>query len=101
MRCSSSPRCPGTGRSPACGRSLPGFPGYGRNLDLAHAFRRAGWTALVFHYRGAWGSQGEFTFGHVLEDVRSALAFVRSGEARRDLQLDAERVALVGHSMGG
>jgi dienelactone hydrolase len=80
---------------------LHGFPGYERNLDLAHALRRAGWTALVFHYRGAWGSQGEFSFGHVLEDVQTALALVGSPAARTGLRTDPDRVALVGHSMGG
>jgi uncharacterized protein len=29
-----------------------------RNLDLAHAMRRAGWNVVFFHYQGAWGSGG-------------------------------------------
>ena len=35
---------------------LHGFPGFERNLDLAQAARRAGWTVVFFHYRGSWGS---------------------------------------------
>jgi pimeloyl-ACP methyl ester carboxylesterase len=80
---------------------LHGFPGFERNLDLAQAYRRAGWNALVFHYRGAWGSEGDFSFGHVLEDVRAALAFVRSDESTDYHRVDPGKVALVGHSMGG
>jgi pimeloyl-ACP methyl ester carboxylesterase len=80
---------------------LHGFPGFERNLDLAQAYRRAGWNAMVFHYRGAWGSEGEFSFGHVLEDVHAALAFVRSGEGTDYHGVDPSKVALVGHSMGG
>jgi uncharacterized protein len=80
---------------------LHGFPGFERNLDLAQAYRRTGWNALVFHYRGAWGSQGDFTFAHVLEDVRTALDFVRSDFSADQHRADPERVALVGHSMGG
>jgi uncharacterized protein len=80
---------------------LHGFPGFERNLDLAHAYRRAGWNALVFHYRGAWGSEGDFSFGHVLEDVHAALAFVRSDESADDRRVDPSKVALIGHSMGG
>jgi pimeloyl-ACP methyl ester carboxylesterase len=78
---------------------LHGFPGFERNLDLAQAFRRAGWNTMVFHYRGAWGSGGDFGFGHVLEDVGSALAFIRSNAAT--YRADPARIALVGHSMGG
>jgi dipeptidyl aminopeptidase/acylaminoacyl peptidase len=80
---------------------LHGFPGFERNLDLAQAYRRAGWNALVFHYRGAWGSEGDFSFGHVLEDVQTALAFVRSDRSVDDHRGDPSRVALIGHSMGG
>jgi dienelactone hydrolase len=78
---------------------LHGFPGNERNLDLAQAYRRAGWGAFVFHYRGAWGSGGDFAFAHVLEDVHSALAFVRSRAG--SFRTDPDRIALIGHSMGG
>ena len=78
---------------------LHGFPGNERNFDLAQAYRRAGWAAFVFHYRGAWGSGGDFAFAHVLEDVHSALAFIRSRAG--SFRTDPDRIALIGHSMGG
>ena len=37
-----------------------GWPGNEKNLDLAQALRRAGWNAITFNYRGAWGSPGAF-----------------------------------------
>lgn len=80
---------------------LHGFPGTERNLDLAHAFRRAGWNVLVFHYRGSWGSEGSFSFGNVLEDVKAALKYIRSDEIAQRCRVDRENIALVGHSMGG
>ncbi|MGE5676550.1 MAG: alpha/beta hydrolase family protein [Pseudomonadota bacterium] len=80
---------------------LHGFPGTERNLDLAHAFRRAGWNVLVYHYRGSWGSEGAFSFGNVLEDVKAALKYVRSDEIVQRCRVDREKIALVGHSMGG
>ena len=43
---------------------LHGFPGNEQNLDLAQAVRRAGWTVLTLHYRGSWGSPGNFSFAH-------------------------------------
>jgi uncharacterized protein len=80
---------------------LHGFPGNERNLDLAQALRRAGWNAFFFSYRGAWGSGGEFSFGHVLEDVAAVVATLRDPEFAKKYRVDAERIVLVGHSMGG
>jgi uncharacterized protein len=79
---------------------LPGNPGDERNLDLAHAMRRAGWNVLFFHYRGAWGSEGQYSYRHQVADARAALAYARSAEAAR-LRSDTSRVVLVGHSRGG
>jgi pimeloyl-ACP methyl ester carboxylesterase len=80
---------------------LHGFPGNERNGDLAQAFRRAGMNAFVFSYRGAWGSSGTFSFGHALEDVASAIGFLRSDSSVTAFGIDPARVILVGHSMGG
>src|SRR5271154_1397645 len=48
---------------------LHGFPGYEQNMDLAQALRRDGWNVLAVHYRGAWGSEGSFSFKHCMQDV--------------------------------
>jgi Dipeptidyl aminopeptidases/acylaminoacyl-peptidases len=80
---------------------LHGFPGNERNLDLAQAIRRAGWNVLFFDYRGSWGSPGGFSFTHCIEDAEAALAYLRDpGNASR-LRVDASRLVLIGHSMGG
>jgi pimeloyl-ACP methyl ester carboxylesterase len=79
---------------------LHGLPGNERNLDLAQAARRAGWTTLAVSYRGAWGSSGQFSFAHALEDVRAILNWLRTTEARDQIRADGARVALVGLSMG-
>jgi pimeloyl-ACP methyl ester carboxylesterase len=80
---------------------LHGFPGDERNLDLAQALRRSGWAVLFFHYRGAWGSEGSYSLVNMLEDVKAAVAFARTRPFRRVARSDPERIALVGHSMGG
>jgi len=80
---------------------LHGYPGDERNGDLAHALRRAGWDVLFFHYRGAWGSEGRFSFSNALEDVGSALVELRSAPFARKFRADPSRVVLIGHSMGG
>ncbi len=79
---------------------LHGFPGNEQNLDLAQAMRRAGWDVLTLHYRGSWGTPGDFSFRHVLEDADAALAWLRRPAARA-AGVDGARIAVVGHSMGG
>lgn len=78
-----------------------GFPGNEQNLDLAYALRRAGWSVLTFHYRGSWGSEGVFSFGHVFEDAQAALDFMRDPIRGHELDLDPGQTILIGHSMGG
>jgi len=80
---------------------LHGFPGYEKNLDLAQAIRRAGFNVLFFHYRGAWGSEGDFSMTHVVEDARAASAFVRSADSVAQYRIDPEHITFIGHSMGG
>jgi pimeloyl-ACP methyl ester carboxylesterase len=80
---------------------LHGLPGYERNSDLAQAARRAGWTVVMFNYRGAWGSGGEFTLTHALEDTRMAVDWVATEPAQQLLRTDGQRVVLLGHGMGG
>ncbi|MGH8542537.1 MAG: alpha/beta hydrolase family protein [Gammaproteobacteria bacterium] len=80
---------------------LHGYPGNERNLDLAHAIRRAGWNLLFFHYRGSWGSEGRFSIAHAIADTHAAVAFTRSAEFIRKYRTDPARLAVIGHSMGG
>lgn len=79
---------------------LHGFPGNERNLDLAHVLRRGGWNVVFFHYRGAWGSGGDFGFDNALEDVTAVIDQVRAPEWAKAHRVDAGRIGLVGHSMG-
>ena len=80
---------------------LHGFPGNERNLDLAQDMRRAGWDVLYFDYRGSWGSPGDFSFTHSIEDTAAAIALLREPAMAVRLRLDPSRVVLLGHSMGG
>jgi pimeloyl-ACP methyl ester carboxylesterase len=80
---------------------LHGFPGNERNLDLAQDMRRAGWDVMYFNYRGSWGTPGDFSFAHGIEDTHAAIAYLRQPEVARSLRLDPDRIVLIGHSMGG
>ena len=80
---------------------LHGFPGNEKNLDLAQAIRRDGWDVVYFDYRGSWGSPGDFSFTHSIEDTQAAIAYVRDAEHAKKLRADPGYIVLIGHSMGG
>ena len=78
-----------------------GFPGNEQNLDLAQAARRAGFVVLTLHYRGSWGSPGNFSLAGVVEDGSAALAWLEAPAALARYHSDPRRIVLAGHSMGG
>jgi uncharacterized protein len=80
---------------------LHGFPGNEKNLDLAQAIRRDGWDVVYFDYRGSWGSPGDFSFTHSIEDTQSAIAYLRDAANAKKLRSDPAYIVLIGHSMGG
>jgi pimeloyl-ACP methyl ester carboxylesterase len=80
---------------------LHGFPGNEKNLDLAQAIRRDGWNVVYFDYRGSWGSPGDFSFTHSIEDTQSAIAYLRDPANAKKLRSDPAYIVLIGHSMGG
>lgn len=56
---------------------------------------------LYFNYRGSWGSPGDFSFSHAIEDTAAAVASLRESAMAKRLRLDPSRIVLLGHSMGG
>jgi dipeptidyl aminopeptidase/acylaminoacyl peptidase len=77
---------------------LHDIPGLEKNADIAYALRDAGWNALIFHYRGCWGSEGDYMLAGIPDDVRAALDALTSGDFP---MVDATRIAAVGHGLGG
>jgi uncharacterized protein len=80
---------------------MHGLPGNEQNMDLAQALRRAGWAVLTFHYRGSWGSEGQFSIDHVIEDAKVAAAHSAEPAIAKSWNIDPARIVVVGHSMGG
>ena len=80
---------------------LHGFPGYEKNLDLAQILRRAGFNVIQFHYRGSWGSEGEYSFANVLSDVSMAVRHFSHEDNAGKYNIDPERMVIIGHSLGG
>jgi fermentation-respiration switch protein FrsA (DUF1100 family) len=77
---------------------LHGFPGKEKNHDLAEALSYCGFSSLVFHYQGSWGSEGYYSFYGIKTDYDSVLEYLLKEWQNA---VDAKRVALLGYSMGG
>ena len=75
---------------------LHGIPGHEKNLDLAVDLRDRGVHCLHIHYRGSWGSGGEYTLTNLVPDARVALEWLAAHP-----RVDPRRVAVVGISLGG
>tara|TARA_R110000744_G_scaffold50709_3_gene109480 strand:+ start:6461 stop:7339 length:879 start_codon:yes stop_codon:yes gene_type:complete len=80
---------------------LHGYPGNEKNLDVAQALRSNGWNVIFFHYRGAWGSEGEFSFLNAEQDVQTVLQYISNKDNAAKLHIDRNLTSIVGHSMGG
>ena len=75
-----------------------GIPGIERLMDFAVALRESGFAAVCFHYSGCFGSDGDYAVSHCMEDSRAVLDYILSNPFG---DYDADRVFLLGHSMGG
>lgn len=77
---------------------LHGIPGYEKNYDLAQALRRDGFHVVTFHYSGSWGSDGDYSLSHDLEDANTVLDYILADQRHG---FDKEQIFAVGHSLGG
>ena len=72
-----------------------GYIGDTKNMDIAEDLAMNGVVALVFFYRGAWGSGGTFRVTGLAPSTRDAVDWLRQQH-----YVDPDRVGLVGHSLG-
>lgn len=77
-----------------------GFPGITNNDDIAQALQRMGFVVLRPYYRGAWGSEGVYSFTNAIEDAIAVAEYAYGTEGKR-FGIDREHIYLAGHSMGG
>lgn len=77
-----------------------GIPGTNSNDDLAQCLRRMGCVVIRLYHRGAWGSDGYYTFSHCIEDCLAAVEWART-EGVKTYAVDPDAIFLAGHSAGG
>lgn len=75
---------------------LHGFPGAEKNVDIQRELLGRGVASLAPHFRGAWGSEGEYRFSNLVSDARAGLRRLRSMPG-----VDPRRIGLFGFSFGG
>lgn len=75
---------------------LHGLPGVEKNMDIAYALRDEGWNCLYFHYRGSWGSEGNYSLDGRYDDLLAALSWLQEQDC-----VDSDHIVLIGHSAGG
>ncbi|MCQ2498974.1 MAG: prolyl oligopeptidase family serine peptidase [Lachnospiraceae bacterium] len=78
-----------------------GFPGYTTNNDLELAFMRMGCVVIHMNHRGAWGSEGEYLFTNLKEDLIAVAKWAHNSAVADRYDIDVNNIFLVGHSMGG
>ncbi|MDO4491259.1 MAG: alpha/beta hydrolase [Lachnospiraceae bacterium] len=78
-----------------------GFPGYTTNNDLEFALMRMGCVVIHMNHRGAWGSEGNYLFTNLKEDLIAVTKWAHNNAIADQYGIDVENIFLVGHSMGG
>lgn len=78
-----------------------GFPGYTTNNDLELALMRMGCVVIHMNHRGAWGSEGNYLFTNLKDDLIAIAKWAHNPAIADQYEIDTENIFLVGHSMGG
>jgi len=58
-------------------------------------------NAFTFNYRGTWKSEGVYLPSTSLEDVRSAIKYIKSPEMVTKFSIDTTKLSIIGYSYGG
>lgn len=80
---------------------IAGYPGNDNNFDLAQDLRNNGYNVVSFNHRGAWGSQGYYSYSNCLEDVGKLVEFLSEEKVATELRIESEQFILLGRSFGG
>lgn len=78
-----------------------GFPGYTTNNDLELALMRMGCVVIHMNHRGAWGSEGNYLFTNLKDDLIAVAKWAHNAAIADQYDIDVNNIFLVGHSMGG
>ncbi len=81
---------------------LHGMPGgEGDLFGLGKKLSPLGINVLVFNFQGTWSSEGEFSFDSSMEDVGTAINFLRNKDNIERFNIDTSNIVVAGYSYGG
>ena len=81
---------------------LHGFPGEEGDLfGLGKKLSSSGINVLVFNFQGTWSSEGEFSFESSMEDIGTAIKFLKKRDNIEKFNIDTANIIVAGHSFGG
>ena len=80
---------------------IQGYPGNDNNFDIAQEIRGSGKNAILFNHRGAWGSQGLYTYSNCLDDIQYVINYLSQKEMAESLRININKFTLIGRSYGG
>lgn len=80
---------------------IKGYPGNDNNFDLAHELRINGLNVILFDHRGAWGSQGKYSYLNCLEDINEIIQNFSEPSISNELRINSQKFTLIGRSFGG
>lgn len=80
---------------------VAGYPGNDNNFDIAQKLRRNGKNVISFNHRGAWGSQGTYSYSNCLEDIEKLIKYLSKEKVATALRIDTNKFVLLGRSYGG
>lgn len=78
-----------------------GFPGYTTNNDLELALMRMGCVVIHMNHRGAWGSEGNYLFTNLKDDLIAIAKWAHNPAIAEQYDIDVDNIFFAGHSMGG
>ena len=78
-----------------------GFPGVTTNNDLELALMRMGCVVIHMNHRGAWGSEGNYLFTNLKDDLIAIAKWAHNPAIAEQYDIDTDNIFLIGHSMGG
>lgn len=80
---------------------IKGYPGNDTNFDIGQKIRQSGKNVILFNHRGAWGSQGVYSYSNCLADIQEVIRYLSQDEVSSRLRIKKDAYTLIGRSLGG